>query len=88
MSSTQLHGLAPLVLSLAWAQETVPQGPTHSVQARTLEAWREFLEPKPEELAFEAIEWRSEFLAAALEAQASRKPILLWAMNGHPLGCT
>ena len=44
--------------------------------------------PRPEELAWQQIPWRPTFWGAALEAHAQEKPILLWAMNGHPLGCT
>ena len=44
--------------------------------------------PRPEELAWQEIPWRPAFWGAVLEADAGAKPILLWAMNGHPLGCT
>jgi len=32
--------------------------------------------------------WRVDLLSAREEARKSRRPIFLWAMNGHPLGCT
>lgn len=38
--------------------------------------------------AWLAIPWRPALGPAVLEASKKRKPILLWAMNGHPLGCT
>ena len=38
--------------------------------------------------AWETIPWRSDLLAAREEAVKSGKPLFLWAMNGHPLGCT
>ncbi|MBZ0150157.1 MAG: hypothetical protein K8J09_01395 [Planctomycetes bacterium] len=44
--------------------------------------------PAADELAFRAVPWRTELRAAALEADAADKPVLLWAMNGHPLGQT
>jgi hypothetical protein len=50
--------------------------------------WKRYLEPKPAECTFEGIPWRSTFYEAVVEAQEKDKPILLWAMNGHPLGCT
>lgn len=37
---------------------------------------------------WQKIPWRIDFLAARTEAFKERKPIFLWAMNGHPLGCT
>jgi hypothetical protein len=49
---------------------------------------RELVMPSASELAWQAIPWRAEFGAAVVEAQRAHKPVLLWAMNGHPLGCT
>ena len=34
------------------------------------------------------IPWRIELLAAQREAAAADKPLFIWAMDGHPLGCT
>ena len=53
--------------------------------------WRSFekkIAPAAEELAWQKIAWKSSFYAALEQAQASDQPLLLWAMNGHPLGCT
>ena len=50
--------------------------------------WLEFLRPAPGEQAWTAIPWRATFWDAVVESQAADKPILLWAMNGHPLACT
>ncbi len=44
--------------------------------------------PGREELAWREIPWRPAFWEAVVEAQEQDKPILLWAMNGHPLACT
>jgi hypothetical protein len=33
------------------------------------------------------IPWRVDLLAAREEAIRSGRPLFLWAMNGHPLGC-
>lgn len=44
--------------------------------------------PGDEELAFRSLGWRTVFWDAVKEAQREKRPILLWAMNGHPLGCT
>lgn len=35
-----------------------------------------------------AIPWRLDLGQARVEAQKSGKPLFLWIMNGHPLGCT
>ena len=34
------------------------------------------------------IPWRTDLGAARAEAARLGKPLFLWAMNGHPLGCT
>ena len=44
--------------------------------------------PTADELAWKDRDWRAGLWAGVVEAQAADKPILLWAMNGHPLGCT
>lgn len=52
------------------------------------ERLRDFLRPAASELRWQEISWRTSFWSAVQEAQASEKPILAWAMNGHPLACT
>ncbi len=34
------------------------------------------------------IPWRVSLLDARQEAAKQQKPIFIWAMDGHPLGCT
>jgi hypothetical protein len=50
--------------------------------------WRDHVLPEQRELGYRAIPWRASFWEAVVEAQEKDKPILLWAMNGHPLACT
>jgi hypothetical protein len=54
----------------------------------TYAKWRDDLLPAQKDVAYKSIPWRASFWDAVVEAQAKDKPILLWAMNGHPLGCT
>jgi len=49
---------------------------------------RDFIRPTPDETRWQEIPWRTTFWDAVQEAQATDKPILAWAMNGHPLACT
>ncbi len=44
--------------------------------------------PTAEETGWRKIPWRASLWAAVVEAQEKERPILLWAMNGHPLACT
>jgi len=59
-----------------------------ALRGKTLDEWRAVIEPRPSELVYAEIPWRPSFGSALREAQADERPILLWAMNGHPLGCT
>lgn len=52
------------------------------------EATRDRVLPSAEEMEWTAIPWRPTLGTAAIEADAAGLPILLWAMNGHPLGAT
>ena len=51
-------------------------------------SWRDHILPAKDELAFFEIAWEMTFKDGILRGNESDKPILLWAMNGHPLGCT
>lgn len=50
--------------------------------------WADYLRPKPEECTFEKVGWHNTFWSAVRESHRAKKPILLWAMNGHPMACT
>jgi hypothetical protein len=54
----------------------------------TLRKWIDVIRPTEADNKWERLEWRTELGAAVDEAKALQRPILLWAMNGHPLGCT
>ena len=54
----------------------------------TYDMWQEFIRPTKNELAWAEIPWRSTFYDGLVESEREQKPLLLWVMNGHPLGCT
>lgn len=59
------------------------------INASTFSRWKKFIPPSKEELAFRQIKWRPSLVEAVAEAKRTKKPILLWSMNGNPLsGCT
>jgi hypothetical protein len=58
------------------------------LDAATYAEWRDYVLPKPDELAWTAIPWRSTLWTGVGDAHEARRPIVLWAMNGHPQGCT
>lgn len=55
------------------------------LQLRTL---HQLIMPQTNEEAWEQIPWRTSLDQARREAAAAGKPLLLWEMDGHPLGCT
>ncbi len=93
MLDTDLRPLV-LVALLALAPgsgDAVPQEPLAvqpPLSTETFDEQRALVLPSDEELAWMVIGWRASLWEGVIEAQASEKPILLWAMNGHPLGCT
>tara|TARA_B100001094_G_scaffold329895_1_gene393748 strand:+ start:913 stop:1158 length:246 start_codon:yes stop_codon:yes gene_type:complete len=50
--------------------------------------WKNFIKPTKSEQAWAQIQWRSTFYDGLIESDREQKPLLLWVMNGHPLGCT
>ena len=85
-----LAALGPLNLlaALTLPQEPVDIPPIPEFELEDLEAWRERILPAPEERTFEAIPWIPSFGDGVRRADTEKKPLLFWAMNGHPLGCT
>ncbi|HEX5054686.1 MAG TPA: hypothetical protein VFZ65_23120 [Planctomycetota bacterium] len=85
-SSTLLAAQNPV------AQDPVAQDPAAADpqprldEQRFAELQRRLL-PDPE-APWRSIPWRIDLLAAQHEAAAQQKPLFVWAMDGHPLGCT
>jgi hypothetical protein len=46
------------------------------------------IKPKVDEDKWTQIPWMANLWQARKRAAAEGKPILLWEMDGHPLGCT
>lgn len=53
---------------------------------RDLQVVKEIL-PSVEEKAWQKIDWKVDLWEARREAAKTGKPIYLWEMDGHPLGC-
>lgn len=77
--------LATLVLTVLASAPTIA---AEELTRETFDAWRDYIGPKDEELRWKDIPWRPSLWQAVIDAQHDRKPILLWVMNGHPMGCT
>ena len=48
---------------------------------------RKVIRPAAGEDPFDTIPWQTDLWEARVAAAAAGKPILLWEMDGHPLGC-
>jgi hypothetical protein len=48
---------------------------------------RALIKPDPDEEKWTQIPWLTDLWEARKQAAAQGKPILLWEMDGHPLGC-
>lgn len=63
-------------------------GPSEELSDKTFAAWRDRIRPKAAGEPSEAVSWLPTFWDGVMTAQKEDKPILLFAMNGHPLACT
>ena len=45
-------------------------------------------ELQPPKEAWTTIPWHSSLIPAQHQAAEENKPLFIWAMDGHPLGCT
>lgn len=75
-----LLALSVLGLSLTAALADTSPDPFRGV--------RETVRPADTEDRWATIPWRISLWDARREAARAGKPILLWEMDGHPLGCT
>ena len=58
------------------------------VSATTIAAWRDHIAPRADEDRLLQIDWHDSISAGFKAATEQNRPMLLWLMNGHPLGCT
>jgi hypothetical protein len=86
-----LAAVAALAPSSPLAGQT-PEGPPARAKVelndRNYAEWRKHILPDTGELAWQQIPWATTFKDGIVAADAAGKPLLLWTMNGHPLGCT
>ena len=72
-----------MLLATAGAQTNHPQPLSEADYQQTLEQVR----PGVFEDAYALIPWQTDLWTARELAAKQGKPILLWEMDGHPLGC-
>jgi hypothetical protein len=73
---------------MALVLATSASTPVPTLDDKSFAHWRDYLRPTKEELRWQEVPWRASFWEGVLEAQKKEQPLLVWAMNGHPLACT
>ena len=80
--------LAGLVLAgLAFSQHEAGPGEP-ALDDASFATWRDRIQSRVSELVWEQLPWLATYHKGLEKAAAEGKPLLLWVMNGHPLGCT
>ena len=77
-----------LFSSVAWMLLGVAGLAAEAIAPADFDDLHALVQPKAEESAWLSIPWRTDLWQAREQAAAEGKPILLWEMDGHPLGCT
>ena len=83
--------LRPLVLLFGLLSVFAAASVVSAGDAPTAKTWRRTMRqvlPNKDELRWRKVEWHGTLWDAVVEAHEAKKPILLWAMNGHALACT
>lgn len=77
----------PLTLAVALVFVRSESAAPPAVSDETLARLLREIRPQPGEDLFDSIPWQISLHDARLKAAKEGKPILLWEMDGHPLGC-
>ena len=87
---SSLFGVVVLLglVSAGTGEEPPSRWPAPKLTDESYSAWLKFIRPTPHELKWRDVRWHKALSEAAAEARQLQRPILLWAMNGHPCGET
>ena len=72
---------------LATAVIAAPAKGAEPIRPEQFKALHTLIKPKPAEQKWAEIPWLASLWEARQKAAREGKPILLWEMDGHPLGC-
>jgi hypothetical protein len=75
-------------LALGLVQADSPSPGAASLSPERFARLQATIKPRPGEDKWDEIPWMTSLWQARKRAAAEGKPILLWEMDGHPLGCT
>jgi hypothetical protein len=65
----------------------IGRGPVEPVGPNNFATLLDAIRPKPGSSAWLKIPWQTSLAEARKKAAAEGKPVLLWEMDGNPLGC-
>lgn len=84
---TQVSFACLVIAGLAYSQDEAPLSEPVLDDA-SFAAWGDRIRILDSELVWEQLPWYVSYYEGLEKAGAEGKPLLLWVMNGHPLGCT
>ena len=76
-----------LLLAVVVAGSAAPSRAAPPLTAADAADVRALVRPLDGEDPFDTIPWETDLWDARAKAAAAGKPVLLWEMDGHPLGC-
>lgn len=76
----------PSVLALLSLSQALVAAP--AIEQKDFATLHALMQPTTEELKWQQIPWQTNLWDARRKAAETGKPIYLWEMDGHPLGCT
>jgi hypothetical protein len=79
--------LASVLVVIGHVGQSQAQSSARPVFDPALEKKIDSVLPSQEEERWLQIPWRTDLSQALTDARRSGKPVLLWVMNGNPLGC-
>ena len=85
MRLSSLRRALPLLAALPLAASAAAAEP---IPDQSFEKLHALISPESGEDKWAQIPWRTSLWQARIDAARQGKPILLWEMDGHPLGCT
>lgn len=85
---TAMAGLLPPSPLAGQTPDVTPARAKVELNDQNYADWRKHILPDTGESAWQQIPWATTFKDGIVAADAAGKPLLLWTMNGHPLGCT
>ena len=86
VTGTMALGLT-LCLSAGAAAPSPARAAQPAVKAEQFEQLHKMIKPTAAETKWTQIPWMTELWDARQRAAREGKPILLWEMDGHPMGC-